>query len=143
MVYVKLFLFATVAEPRENKELKGSSFPLCFSIHHRSRRSTVRRMGAWADDRAAVEVVEVVEQSPFGLGLARQQQLPRRKSRGLTVRKSGCKFCDAGGSYGRGKHTLLTSLLPLRRQFTRQLYEWPVLPLFKSRTKLICDEQQY
>ncbi|KAG7189709.1 hypothetical protein KM043_017377 [Ampulex compressa] len=94
---------------------------------HRSRRSiTVRRMGAWVDDRFVEEEAVPSDQSP-----------KRRTSRILG------QVCDGGGPGAvhqlQRKFTSFAwsaSLLPLRRQFTRQLYEWPCLPLFKSRTKL-------
>lgn len=98
-------------------------------IHRKSRSSTVRRMGAWVDDRFAEE-----EAVPINQG-------PRR-------RKASCilgHVCDGGGPDAIHQRTTKNfknscrssaSLLPLRRQFTRQLYEWPGLPLFKSRTKL-------
>ncbi|XP_076658109.1 uncharacterized protein LOC143362117 isoform X1 [Halictus rubicundus] len=96
-------------------------------IHHRSRSTTVRRMGAWVNDRFAEEEVVPINQGPR-----------RRKTSGILGH-----ICDGGGPGGIYQSSknfkssrFSPSLLPLRRQFTRQLYEWPCLPLFKSRTKL-------
>lgn len=87
-------------------------------------------MGAWVDERFAEEEV-----------------VPSNQSATWTWRIQG-RNCNGGGPlHGRpGADYQLpdnftstwssASLLPLRRQFTRQLYEWPCLPLFKSRTKL-------
>lgn len=104
---------------------------LCRRIQRENRSSTFRRMGAWVDDRFAEE--EVVSSN---------------QSTGRTWRIRG-HSCDGGGPlHGRpgadyrqspNSHASTwspASLLPLRHQFTRQLYEWPCLPLFKSRTKL-------
>lgn len=112
----------------------GLTCYVCFyrRIHRKSRSSTVRRMGAWVDDRFAEEEAVPINQGPR-----------RRKA----LRILG-HVCDGGGpdathqrtttNYRNscGSSSSASSLLPLRRQFTRQLYEWPGLPLFKSRTKL-------
>ena len=92
---------------------------ICFSVNQRSRKSTVRRMGAWVNDRVVEEevVLRVVQDT---------------RKRSTTILGSSC---DGGG--GRLQARSSSSLLPLRRQFTRQLYEWPITPLFKSRTKLV------
>lgn len=98
-------------------------------IHRKSRSSTVRRMGAWVDDRFAEEEAVPINQGPR-----------RRKASRILGH-----VCDGGGPDAIHQRTTKNfknscrssaSLLPLRRQFTRQLYEWPGLPLFKSRTKL-------
>ncbi|KAH0955860.1 hypothetical protein HN011_006171 [Eciton burchellii] len=100
-------------------------------IRHENRSSTFRRMGAWVDDRFAVEEV-----------------VPRNQSNSAWTWRNRGRGCNGGGSShsrsgadyqssnNRTSSWLPASLLPLRRQFTRQLYEWPCLPLFKSRTKL-------
>ncbi|EZA56495.1 hypothetical protein X777_03116 [Ooceraea biroi] len=100
-------------------------------IQRENRSSTFRRMGAWVDDRFVVE-----------------EEVPRNRSNTTWTWNRG-RGCNGGGpSHGRPgpdcqppnsnctSTWLPASLLPLRRQFTRQLYEWPCLPLFKSRTKL-------
>lgn len=92
-------------------------------------------MGAWVDDRLAEEA-EVVPNKKL------QREGP---STTRTCRILG-HVCNGGGvgtgqlrpeitfvSYVASASALL---LPLRRQFSRQLYEWPCIPLFKSRTKL-------
>ncbi|XP_012284050.1 uncharacterized protein LOC105701686 [Orussus abietinus] len=86
------------------------------SVHRISQR-IVRRMGAWVDDR--FEEAEEAVRTRFS----------RRTGRVLR------DVCDGGGA----RFPVTSSLLPLRRQFSRQLYEWPVLPLFKSRTKLVGE----
>ena len=79
-------------------------------------------MGAWVNDR----YVEA--------GAVLKKRYTRR-----TKIKPRSKVCDGGGSeqIRSFKSSSSSSLLPLRRQFARQLYEWPVLSLFKSRTKPI------
>ncbi|KAK2588249.1 hypothetical protein KPH14_004279 [Odynerus spinipes] len=92
-------------------------------------------MGAWVDDRLAEEeeVVPIKKQNQQGPSTTR------------TCRLLG-RVCDGGG-VGTGQlrpgiifapyvASASALLLPLRRQFSRQLYEWPCIPLFKSRTKL-------
>lgn len=96
-------------------------------------------MGAWVDDRL-VEEEEVV--------LIKQQKQKHQHKQGPSRRTCRIfdRVCDGGGvGTGQLRPDIIFSyyaafasalLLPLRRQFTRQLYEWPCLPLFKSRTKL-------
>lgn len=104
-------------------------FLLVRRIHRKSRSSTVRRMGAWVDDRFAAEEAVPIIQGPRR----------RKASRILGHVCDGCgpdaihRQCLATSNFADSR---VSSLLPLRRQFTRQLYEWPGLPLFKSRTKL-------
>lgn len=94
-------------------------------------------MGAWVDDRL-VEEEEVVQ----------IKQKKQEKQEGLSKTRTYHilgHVCDGGG-VGTGQlcpdiifalHVASVLLLPLRRQFSRQLlYEWPCIPLFKSRTKL-------
>lgn len=103
-------------------------------IHRKSRSSTVRRMGAWVDDRFAAEEAVPIIQGPRR----------RKASRILGHVCDGCgpdaihRQCFATRNFFvlDSPRVSPSSLLPLRRQFTRQLYEWPGLPLFKSRTKL-------
>jgi len=102
----------------------------CCRIQRENRSNTFRRMGAWVDERFAEEEV-----------------VPSNRSATWTWRIQD-RNCNGGGPlHGRPgadyqspnnfiSISLSASLLPLRRQFTRQLYEWPCLPLFKSRTKL-------
>lgn len=75
-------------------------------------------MGAWVSDRVVEEEVVLRIQDTWN----------------WTTTILGT-ICDGGGGEREARSSL--SLLPLRRQFTRQLYEWPITPLFKSRTKLV------
>lgn len=102
---------------------------LRYRIQHKNRNSTFRRMGAWVDDRFAEEEV-VLGQSITWIW----------RIRGRDCNGGGPLHGRPGADYQSPNNSTSTwpsaSLLPLRRQFTRQLYEWPCLPLFKSRTKL-------
>lgn len=89
-------------------------------------------MGAWVDDRFAVEEAVPIIQGP-------------RRRKASRVPGHVCDGCGPDAIHRRqclattdlaDSRVSPSSLLPLRRQFTRQLYEWPGLPLFKSRTKL-------
>lgn len=93
---------------------------ICYSAHQRSREKTVRRMGAWVDDRVAEEAV------------ALRTQDTRRTPSILGI------ICDGGGGDFRSIWSS-SSLLSLRRQFSRQLYEWTIVS-FELRTKLISCE---
>lgn len=117
-------------------------------------------MGAWVDDRLAEEeevVVVLTNQEEKTKYQSKQEGQLKRTYRILEGRIcDGCNWTGTGqlrptdiiinniivvvvivivfSYYVAFASALL--LLPLRRQFSRQLYEWPCLPLFKSRTKL-------
>lgn len=103
-------------------------FFFCCRIQRENRNSTFRRMGAWVDERFAEEEVVPSNQSATW------------RIRGRNCNGGGPLHGRPGADYQSPNNFTSTwssaSLLPLRRQFTRQLYEWPCLPLFKSRTKL-------
>lgn len=102
----------------------------CRIQQRENRSSTFRRMGAWADERFAEEEVVPSNQSATWTW----------RIRGRNCNGGGPLHGRPGADYQSPDNFTSTrssaSLSPLRRQFTRQLYEWPCLPLFKSRTKL-------
>lgn len=105
-------------------------FGFCCRIQRENRSSTFRRMGAWVNERFAEEEVVPSNQSATWTW----------RIRGRNCNGAGPLHGRPGADYQSPDNFTSTwssaSLLPLRRQFTRQLYEWPCLPLFKSRTKL-------
>ncbi|OXU27561.1 hypothetical protein TSAR_000004 [Trichomalopsis sarcophagae] len=121
------------------------------NTHQRSQGSTVRRMGAWAEDRGRAEVGEEEEavlktllHSPYPSRPEQQQPIVALSSRKSTRRPARQGLVHPSSvlpPYWRGFGDAAAvryprrQLQPLRRQFSRQLYEW--LPLFRSRTKLI------
>lgn len=128
--------------------------PLTFSsIHQRSRGSTVRRMGAWAEDRGREEVEEEEEavlktllhspnpSQPNNIIISSSLSSTRKSTRHHQRRNHSTSNSNRLPPHWRGFGDAAAvryprrQLQPLRRQFSRQLYEW--LPLFKSRTKLI------
>ncbi|XP_015597839.1 uncharacterized protein LOC107268987 [Cephus cinctus] len=139
--------------PRTNRAKKRRRVVSCT---RGIRRRIAHRMGAWIRDRkVAVET-----------GILRGRQCSRSHrifSKGLVcdggggffMWKTGTLSSLSSSSSSSSSPTDLynchldiafrscyscsaySTLRPLRRQFTRQLYEWPVLPSFKSRTKLV------
>lgn len=96
-------------------------------------------MGAWADDArggggrgggAAKRANKFVGTRRYRMIDEEIPQRPRKRKQSVGIDRRRRPIVGPKVA----KHGLLLS--PLRRQFTRQLYEWPVLPIFKSRTKL-------